>query len=163
MSNVVMYDPNGVVVNRVISYLQSVNTPDYENLPNVLINPDVSSLSSIPKNYWKVDSGNVVEMTTNEKTVLNDFLNAKTIREKKYKISTYDVLQRLTNIVFFDTDNGDGVYSGKAEQTTYTYFEDKVSLLHKKVETFYYDGTVSSTENYDYYKNDNNELIEKKV
>lgn len=163
MSNIVIFDPNGIVNNRVINYLRSANTPDYENLSNVLINPDVSLLENISVNYWKVSENNVVEMSSNEKTIIDNSINAKNIRQKLYKISSYDANQRLLSVTYFDTDNGDATYSGIAEQTTYTYFDNNVTLLHRKTETFCFDGTIYLTENYDYYKNDNNELIEKKV
>ena len=163
MSNIVFYDPNGIVTNRVINYLKSVNTPDYESSPNILINPDISLVLNVPTNYWKVVSDNVEEMSENEKNMLDDFLNAKTFRQNKYQISSYDDFHRLSKITFYDTDNGDGTYSGKVNETTFEYFENSSVILHKKVVIFYFDGSISSTDNYDYYKNDKNEIIEKKV
>jgi hypothetical protein len=163
MSNIVFFDPNNIVTNKVTKYLQSVNTPDYENEQNILINPDVSLLINISIKYWKVNNNNIIEMSSNEKTLIDNINKAKTLREKKYKISIYDNNQRLNNIIFYDTDNNDGTYSGKAEETTYEYFNNTTILINKKIENFYFDGTIYKTENYNYYKNDNNELIEKKV
>lgn len=68
-SDVVIYDPFDVIVSsRVITYLQSVNTPDYEGDAYTLIDPDLSSVSGVDKKYWTVDvSNNVVEMSSAEK------------------------------------------------------------------------------------------------
>ena len=74
MSNVVKYDPSGIVTNMVTEYLPSVNTPDYSALPNVLINPSLSGVSGVDLKYWKVDTGSVVEMSSGEKTIIDDSL-----------------------------------------------------------------------------------------
>jgi len=164
MSNIVLFDPEGVVVNRVTSYLQSVNDPDYDSFINKIINPDISRVVTIDCKYWKANNGCIVEMTVNEKSVIDDFLNAKTLRINKYKILKYDSMNRLTKETLYDTDNKDGTYSGKAEDTVYTYSENDNSVLLYKITTvYYYDGTVAESVKTEYYKNDNNEIIEKKV
>ena len=56
----------------IILYRKSVNTPDWEGRSDVLINPDVSALNDIPLKYWKHSSGTVVEMTTGEKTTVDN-------------------------------------------------------------------------------------------
>jgi len=162
MANVILFDPNGVVSNRVLKYLISVNTPDYVDNPNALINPDVSSLT-VDVKYWKVVSANVVEMTQNEKNAIDEFLKAKWNREKKYKVSSYNASNLLITDSYYDTDNGDGTYSGLAEQTVYTYQTSSAVLLYKITTDFFYDGTICSTTKYMYYLNANNQIIEKKV
>jgi hypothetical protein len=157
MSNIIIYDPTGVVINCVTNYLISVNTPDYSS--NVLVNPDVSQLSEVPIKYWKVSSSQVIEMNSTEKQIIDDFLLAKTNREKKYKVLSYDERNNLSKESWYDTDNGDGTYLGKSEETTYAY--DNSLLLSRTVVIYYYDGTVQTTLIYDYYKNDAHELIEK--
>lgn len=44
----------------------SINTPDYSTL-TWIINPDLSSVSSVPEYYWKVSGDNIVEMNSGEK------------------------------------------------------------------------------------------------
>lgn len=75
-ANILQYDPTDTVVpNRVLKYMTSMNTPDYLSdpndvntpLPGYLIHPDISLLDGIPKKYWKVQDGLVVEMTQAEK------------------------------------------------------------------------------------------------
>ena len=71
MSRIVVFDPQStIVVNRVINYIPSANTPDYSG--NILINPDVSLLTGINYLYWKVNNGTVMEMTADEKTLINN-------------------------------------------------------------------------------------------
>jgi hypothetical protein len=163
MSCVVVYQPSGVVANRVISYLQSVNTPDYESQPNTLINPDVVSLLSTSTNYWKVVGSSVIEMTSIEKTTIDNFLRAKTTRERKYKIISYDVMNRIEKETWYDTDNGDGTYTGKAEETVFTFDGLTSTLLYKIIKTFYFDGTEETSTKVEYYRNTNRELIEKTI
>lgn len=158
MSNVALYDPGAVVPNRVLQYLKSVNTPDYT--VNALINPDTSSVSNIPVNYWKVSLGVLTEMTADEKVLIDDYEKARTLREKIFKVSKYTQQSRVEKETWYDTDNGDGTYTGKAEETIYTYSNS--ILLYRTTVIYYYDGTVSSTTKHEYYKNAaNNEIIEK--
>jgi len=59
------------VVNRVTGELKkSVNTPDYPTA-DWIINPDLSSLTSVPNKYWKVSGDDVLEMTQAEKDVVH--------------------------------------------------------------------------------------------
>ena len=59
-------------------YLLSVNTPEYSGDPDVLVNPDVSALTSVPLRYWKRVGDTVVEMTAQEKSAVEQaILDAK--------------------------------------------------------------------------------------
>lgn len=72
MANVIQYNPSDpTVANKVTVYLTSVNTPDYEEQPNTLINPDLSGVSEIAQAYWKVSGTDVVEMTQAEKDAID--------------------------------------------------------------------------------------------
>jgi len=66
MANVLIYNEE---TGAAIRYKVSVNTPDYTERTDVLINPDVSGLqaSEIPLSDWKVDAGIVRELTQQEK------------------------------------------------------------------------------------------------
>lgn len=64
MANVVLFNPN--------QYLTSVNTPEYVNNPNAIINPDVSAVLSVPVKFWKRVGDTVVEMTPAEKQAIID-------------------------------------------------------------------------------------------
>lgn len=73
MSNIILYDPEDVVVaNRVTHYLQSVNTPDYDDVIYKLVNPDMSLVSGVSQKYWKVVSEEVVEMSQAEKDAVDE-------------------------------------------------------------------------------------------
>lgn len=149
------------VVNRTtVQYLLTVNTPDYDPT-DWIINPDLSALASVPQKYWKVVGDTVVEMTSGEKTTADAALLAKTLRNKNFKVSSYNSSSQLTSDTWYDTDNGDGTYSNMAEQVVYTY---SANVLMSRVDTIYfYDGTISSAATYNYYRNDQNALIIKKA
>lgn len=84
MANVIEYDPaDPIVVNRVIAYLKSVNTPDY-GAGNYLVNPNLSAVSGIDEKYWKVDTVSVVEMNTAEKEAIDEYLSAQAESADQY-------------------------------------------------------------------------------
>jgi hypothetical protein len=66
MANVIIFDPNSTP-KKVLNFLASVNTPDYSDRLDVLINPDISGLVNVPLKYLKVENFNVLEMTVLEK------------------------------------------------------------------------------------------------
>lgn len=66
MANIVLF------TNNIAQYLPSINTPDYENNPDVLIDPDLSGVEGVPIKYWKRVGNKVVEMTVIEKQALAD-------------------------------------------------------------------------------------------
>lgn len=68
MAEIVVYDPSSpVVAGRVTMYIPSGNTPTYDGNANTLINPNLTAVSGISQNYWKEDSGGIVEMSQGEK------------------------------------------------------------------------------------------------
>lgn len=67
-------------------YLESVNTPDYLHLPNILVNPDISVVKTVPIKYWKRDNDKVVEMTPEEKEAWD--LPAKQVEEAAQLVIT---------------------------------------------------------------------------
>ena len=55
-----------VLHRETLQYLESVHTPDYA--PAVwLINPDLSAVEGVDPKYWKIQDGEVVEMSSEEK------------------------------------------------------------------------------------------------
>jgi len=77
MSNVVIFETN-----RDPVYLKSVNTPDYAGNLNALINPDLNAVKGVPIKYWKRIDGNIVEMTAQEKSVIDQ----KKLEEAKSQV-----------------------------------------------------------------------------
>jgi hypothetical protein len=80
MSNIVIFKEG-----QIPQYLKSVDTREYVTelpvnkesaqevaLPGVLINPDLSQVEGIPLRFWKLQRGQVVEMTPEEKQILLD-------------------------------------------------------------------------------------------
>lgn len=68
-----------VVNKNTLQYLKSVHTPDYDTA-DWLINPDLSTVDGVPRQYWKIVNEEVVEMTTAEKDAVDkEKANAKNI------------------------------------------------------------------------------------
>ena len=59
------------VLNRLTKqFLLSVNTPDYPAI-EWIINPDLSQVEAVPWRYWKIVGDSVVEMTAEEKAIVD--------------------------------------------------------------------------------------------
>jgi hypothetical protein len=158
MANILRFNPNDLIVpNMVIEYLKSVNTPDY--LGNILINPDISIVENIPIKYWKVSNELVIEMTEEGKNAIDIFLNSKNIPNKNFIIREYNKNRNLIKESWYEIDNGNGSYSNLSEETEYFY---SGKLLYRITKIYSYDGTVLSSERWDYYT-DNTKIIEKKI
>jgi len=97
-------------------------------------------------------------MNQTEKNTMDNALLAKTERDKNFKISEY-TNNILTKEIWYDTDNGDDTYSGKAEETTFTYQGNKI--ISKTMITYYYDGTENTAETWSYYENGGNRIQKK--
>ena len=76
-ANVIQCDPNDIVVpNKVVRYMTSVDTGQFlidpnditKPLPNFLIHPEVPIA---PRQYWKCENGEVVEMNQSEKDAID--------------------------------------------------------------------------------------------
>ena len=79
-------------------------------------------------------------------------------RERVFKVSIYNHHNNLESETWYDTDNGGGTYSGKAIETIYTYNE--THLISKTITTYYYDGSIASVDQHNYYQ-DSSKIIEK--
>lgn len=134
MANIVVYDPaNSLVPNRVVGYYPSVNTPDYNSVPDKIINPDLSALGSVPQRHWKYDGiSAVVEMSTAEKNAVDSYLDT-------YMVETISS-GRLQKVEWFETDDGDGTYSGLARDDTYSWVGSSLRSVTSR--RYYKDGTV---------------------
>jgi hypothetical protein len=63
------------------TYIQSANTTQYLD-GDWLINPDMSGVDGVPKQYWKIVGNSVVEMDQTEKDAV-DAVNIPSIKEQK--------------------------------------------------------------------------------
>lgn len=70
MANVAIFDPNATP-QKVLSYLTSVSSPDFDKRTDVLINPDVSQVKDLPLKYWKVVTGNLAPMDPAEQATVD--------------------------------------------------------------------------------------------
>lgn len=53
-------------------YLLSVNTPDYSSDPDVLVNPNITTVQNVPIKFWKRVGDAITEMTAAEKQAVSD-------------------------------------------------------------------------------------------
>jgi len=159
MSNVILFDPDSTVVeNRVTAYMQSVNTPDYENNPQALINPDLSQVIGTDQKYWMVDSSSVQIMGDSDKTAIDTWMQEGETQEKNFKIISYDSKWRISSETWYAQQDASGNYSGVAEVTSYTYQGNKITGQTTSV--FNRCGGVISSEAVSFYTNDH-QVIEK--
>jgi hypothetical protein len=70
MSDMVQYSI-ATTPNPVTEYRQSINTPDFEGLPNTLINPNLSAVVGNPIKYWKHVAGAIQLMTQGERDAVD--------------------------------------------------------------------------------------------
>lgn len=88
--------------NRVVIFgtsfpkiLTGINPDDYKGATNVAINPDLSKLIGIPPHYWKLQNGQIVEMSPSEKQVIT--LQAK----QQSKAITLKIHSLRRDVTFF--------------------------------------------------------------
>jgi len=70
MASIAIFDPLATP-QKVLSYLDSISSPDYAGRTDVVIQPDISALAGIPIIYWKHVAGAIVEMTVSEKSAVD--------------------------------------------------------------------------------------------
>jgi hypothetical protein len=160
MASIALFDPTDQLIpNRVTAYLASVNTPDYDNIGNKLINPDISGLPSTFL-YWKVSNEVLIEMATDEKQLIDDkVLYAKSFLEKKFRVTINDASFRMTSDTYYNVEDGDGTFSKKVDEYLYTY--EVNNLVTRVYNSYYRDGSLYSTITTTYYSDGRNQ-IEKK-
>lgn len=95
MANVVIFKPN-----QTPQYLQSVNTPDYTNDPDVLVDPNLSLVSGVPLKYWKRVGNLVQEMSASEKLAVDDaeLLSRKSVADN-YQVDIKTALTALVKVI----------------------------------------------------------------
>ena len=79
-------------------YLTSVNEPPYVGDPDVLIDPDVSEVISVPLRYWKRVGDTIVEMTQGEKDAVDAAIALATLTANRTYANSID-----------DLTNGEGI------------------------------------------------------
>jgi len=68
-------------------YLKSVNTQDFENDINALINPDITPVLNVPLKYWKRVGNVLAEMDLAEKQVVYNYK----LQQRKNLADTYQI------------------------------------------------------------------------
>ena len=71
MADIIIFN-EGASPQNVTDYKRSVNTPDFSSRSDVLVSPDLSTVSGIVQKFWKVVGSSVVSMTTAEQKTITD-------------------------------------------------------------------------------------------
>ena len=113
MAHIAIYDK---VTKRVLEYLRSVHTPDYQDRDNVLINP---GLPGCEMKYWKVEKGAIEEMSQAEKDKVDAEIQAAidAIEEARKDIDNLEKAVRVLAILVFKQINKLRVKDGDPEYT----------------------------------------------
>jgi len=105
------------------------------------------------------------DLTGDEQTALQTLVAdhaTSSIGEMKYLVKEYDPSGRLLiKETWYDTDNGDGTYSGKVSEISYTYNTGRLEKRREK--NFWLDGVESKDKAWEYYVDGNEKVIEKLV
>lgn len=108
MSDVIKFD---VSTGRVSAYLKSVNTPDFQGRPGVLVNP------ALPKDfvsaYAVVDKGVVRNMTSAERSVA--VTSDKAIEAGSISEGTFDVRKAIIMLLRWHVERGDSTLENFVE------------------------------------------------
>jgi hypothetical protein len=138
------------VLNRTTKqYIKSVNTPDYPDIDWV-INPDLSSVISIPSKYWKIEGDLVVEMNSEEKAAVDAAeANVTPALGENYQVDEYNSDNYLYIQTWYRDRTELGVYSIKVKEITYTYLEN--NMTQTVTNYFTIGGSIYSTQTTKYY------------
>jgi hypothetical protein len=138
------------VLNRTTKqYIRSVNTPDYPDI-DWLINPDLSSVISIPSKYWKIEGDLVVEMNSEEKAAVDAAeANVTPALGENYQVDEYNSDNYLYIQTWYRDRTELGVYSIKVKEITYTYLEN--NMTQTVTNYFTVGGSIYSTQTTKYY------------
>lgn len=101
-----MLDKKTVVVfhkKGAVLFKNPENLDELLKLPNTFLNPDLSAVSNVPPNYWKVDEGKIVPMTKGEMEIQRDklvddphnqFIVVKEV-DKVIEVPVQNVIERI--------------------------------------------------------------------
>lgn len=134
MAKIVIYDPNDPIIpNRVVQYIPSGNTPDYQGNLNTLINPNLNGLV-LPSTYWVYNDPDIVEMTVNEQTEINEAISLTSykfnekLQEETTSSTDYIYLTLEINIVETGTFKVSYSLKIKYQNLGWQYYKYKVDI-----------------------------------
>jgi len=106
-----------------------------------------------------------IDLTAEEQTALQALVSDHSVSdvgEAKFLVKEYDASgRRIIRETWYNTDNGDGTYSGKVTENAYIYNNGK--LEKRKEKRFWLDGTEDIDKEWDYFVDGNEKVIEKLV
>lgn len=104
-----------------------------------------------------------VDLDAGQQTELGNIVTAHTasvVGSKNFFVEEYNKRNFITKEIWYETDNGDGTYSDKIEETTYFYdTKNKNKLLYCVIKNFLKDGTEIDSKTLNYYSDDNKRIV----
>lgn len=82
-----------VLHRTTLEHRRSVNTPDYDP-KDWLVNPDLSAVKNVPRQYWTVDGDRVIEMDAAGKAAV-DSAELEAYRQEKLLVLASEIGERL--------------------------------------------------------------------
>jgi hypothetical protein len=139
------------VLNRTTKqYLISVSTPDYPDV-DWIINPDLSSVVGIAEKYWKISGDSVLEMTSEEKAIVDAAeAGATPATGENYLTAEYNSKNQLLKETWYRDKTELGTYTVKVKEVAYTYEENAITQTVTRY--FSLGETTYSTETISFYK-----------
>ena len=139
------------VLNRTTKqYLISVSTPDYPDV-DWIINPDLSSVEGIAQKYWKISGDSVLEMTSEEKVVVDTAeANITPATGENYLTAEYNFKNQILKETWYRDKTALGTYTVKVKEIAYTY--EGNFITQTVISYFTLGGTNYSTETISYYE-----------
>lgn len=98
MASVVIFETN-----KPARLYKSVNTPEYLDRNDVVINPDLSQVVGVGPLYWKKQGKKVVEMTATEKASVDSAIEQELTQQKQQRsedlnITAIDLAKALVRL-----------------------------------------------------------------
>lgn len=80
--------------------IKGINPSDWQNVPGVAVNPDLSELKGIPPNHWKLVDSKIVSKPEEEKEISSPTIIEHKISLDRKLVDTHLSSHRLTTILY---------------------------------------------------------------
>jgi hypothetical protein len=116
-----------------------------------IINPDLSSVVGIAEKYWKISGDSVLEMTSEEKAIVDAAeAGATPATGENYLTAEYNSKNQLLKETWYRDKTELGTYTVKVKEVAYTYEGNAITQTVTRY--FSLGETTYSTETISFYK-----------
>ena len=102
------------------------------------------------------------ELSDEEEVILNDLISAHSLTtsgEENFFVQVNNSRGNVVSETWYNTDNGDGTYSGKVREIVYTYSSNGKNLQGRTEKEFWLDGTEKTSKAFEYYTSGSNKIV----